>query len=164
MNSEILIRALGPPHRDLLLAMYNRFDPLGAALGLPPFKLAARELWIEHALSQAVNLAAFSLIGDLAAHCFLAADGPASAELAIFVHQDFRRQGVGLTLVKAAIERAGAQGYRRIWAMTSPDNRPALRLLARCGMQLTNSTSYETELEIQLAPARPAPSALPLSA
>lgn len=164
MNLEILIRPVGLPHRDQLFAMYDRFDPLGAALGLPPFRPAARDRWIDRALSQPVNLAAFSRIGDLAAHCFLAPDGPGSAELAIFVHQDFRRQGVGMALVKAVIERAAAQGYRRIWAMTSPENRPALRLLARCGMRLTNSTSYETELEIQLASSHAPAEVLPLFA
>jgi len=162
MNSEIRIRPIGPPHRELLAGMYDRFDPLGAALGLPPFKPAARERWVERALEQPVNVAAFSLFGELAAHCLMVADGPGSAELAIFVHQDFRRQGVGTALLKAALELAAEEGIRRAWAMTSPANRPALRLLANSGMRLTKSTSYEAEFEIHLAAPRPAARALSL--
>jgi RimJ/RimL family protein N-acetyltransferase len=164
MNPDIRIRPIGLPHRDLLAAMYDGFDPLGAALGLPPFKVAARERWIQRALEQTVNVAAFSLFGVLAAHCFLAADEPGSAELAIFVHQGFRRRGVGMALVKAALERARLEGIRRVWAMTSPENRPALRLLAKCGMRLTKSTSYEAELEIHLAGTLPSARTLSLSA
>jgi RimJ/RimL family protein N-acetyltransferase len=131
--------------------MYDRFDPLGVALGLPPRTAEARREWIGLALGCKVNVAAFSPAGEVVGHCFLAADEPGSAEMAIFVHQGFRRRGVGTALVRAALERGGAAGLRHVWSMTPADNRAALRLQESCGFRLTKCVSREAELEIDLA-------------
>lgn len=152
MDADIRIRAVGPPERDLLIGMYDRFDPLGGAFGLPPRTAEARREWIGSALGHKVNVAAFSAAGEVVGHCFVAAgDEPGSAELAIFVHQDSRRRGVGAALVKAALECGSAAGLRRVRAMTSSDNRAALRLVRSCGFRLT-SVFPAAELEIYLPP------------
>jgi GNAT superfamily N-acetyltransferase len=130
--------------------MYDQFDPLGGSLGLPPHTEEARRAWIENALGNHVNVAAFSPAGEVVGHCFLAADKPGSAEVAIFVHQESRRRGVGTALMKAALEWGAAAGLRHVWSMTSSDNRAALRLQMSCGFRLANSASYEAELEIDL--------------
>src|SRR5947209_18042223 len=98
MDSGIRILTVGPGERDTVLAMYDRFDPLGGALGLPPRKAEVRSAWVWTALSQVANAAAFSPGGHVVGHCFLAADKPRSAELAVFVHQNFRRRGIGTAL------------------------------------------------------------------
>jgi RimJ/RimL family protein N-acetyltransferase len=150
VDADIRILAIGPPHRDLLIRMYERFDPIGAAFGLPPHTADARRDWIRAALDHKVNVAAFSFAGEVVGHCFLASDTPGSAELAIFVHQAFRRRGVGTALLKAVLDWAGAAGLRRVWSMTSSNNRVALRLQTNCGFRLTKSISLEAELEIDL--------------
>ena len=149
MDADIRIGVVGLPQRDLLIRMYDRFDALGVALGLPPRRAEARREWIGDALSHKVNLAAFSPAGEVVGHCFLAADNAGSAELAVFVYQGFRGRGVGTALVNAALEWGGAAGLRRVWTLTSSDT-VALRLQERCGFRLTNSGSPETELEIDL--------------
>jgi RimJ/RimL family protein N-acetyltransferase len=150
MDADIRIRAVGPLQRDLLMGMYDRFDPLGVALGLPPRVAEARRDWIGAALDHEVNVAASSPAGEIVGHCFLAGDKPRSAELAIFVHQESRRRGVGSALVKAALERGGAAGLRRVWTMTSADNTAALRLQKSSGFRLTKFVSPAAELEIDL--------------
>lgn len=142
MNADIQIRGIGPAQRDLLIAMYDQFDPLGAALGLPPHTAEARCEWIRNALGQKVNMAAFSAAGEVVGHCFLAADKPASAEMAVFVHQESRSIGVGTALVKAALGWRPAAELRRVWAVTAPDNRAALRLLMSCGFRLMRSSQW----------------------
>jgi GNAT superfamily N-acetyltransferase len=104
MDADIRIRAVGPPQWDLLMGMYERFVPLGAALGLPPCAAEVRCEWIGRALGHKVNVAAFSPAGNVVGHGFLVADKAGSAELAIFVHQESRRRGVGTALVMAALE------------------------------------------------------------
>ncbi len=148
MDADIRIRPVGLPHRDLLIEMYDRFDPLGAALGLPPRTAEARSVWVGVALCHKVNLAAFSPAGDVVGHCFLVADKAGSAELAIFVHQDFRRRGVGTALAKVTLESQGVAGLWRVWALTPSDNRAALCLQMKCGFRLANSAGPETEMEI----------------
>jgi GNAT superfamily N-acetyltransferase len=151
IDADPRIGAVGPAQRDLLIGMYDRFDPLGAALGLPPFRAESRREWIGGALNHDVNVAAFSPAGEIIGHCFLAPDKQCSAELAIFVHQEFRRRGVGTALVKAALEWACAAGLRRVWSITPSENRAALRLQQSCGFRLMKSIAREAEMEIDLA-------------
>jgi GNAT superfamily N-acetyltransferase len=150
MDGDIQIRAVGRPHRELLIAMYDRFDPLGPALGLPPCVKEARRAWVDLALSHKMNLGALSPCGSTVGHCFLVADKADSAELAIFVHQDFRRRGVGTALLKAALECGSVWALRRIWTLTGSATNVASHLLGRCGFRLTNAAFYGAELEIHL--------------
>jgi RimJ/RimL family protein N-acetyltransferase len=150
LDGDIRIRAVGLAELNLLIKMYDCFSPLGTAFGLPPHTAESRRAWIKHALAHEVNVAAFSPAGDIVGHCFLVADKPGSAELAIFVHQGSRRRGIGAALLKAALEWGGAVGLRRVWSMTASDNRESLRLQTRCGFRLTELSSHEIELEIDL--------------
>jgi GNAT superfamily N-acetyltransferase len=152
MPLALHIRELTSADARFLSGMYDQFDPLGGAQGLPPLTLDARRDWIESALRQEVNLGAFGPAGNLIGHCFLAADGPSSAEMAVFVHQDFRRHGAGVALVKAALEKGCTAGFRRIWTMTSSDNIAALRMLKSCAFRMANSVFPAVELEIELPP------------
>jgi RimJ/RimL family protein N-acetyltransferase len=150
VSGDIHIETIGPRQRSLLIAMYDRFDPLGASLGLPPYPAEARHNWIGSALGQIVNLAAFSPVGEVVGHCFLAADKPGSAEIAVFVHQGSRRRGIGTALIKRALECGWVAELGRVWAVTAWDNRAVLRVLMRCGFLLIQSAGSEVELNIEL--------------
>jgi len=123
---------------------------MAAAFGLPPRSADARGTWISKALTQEINVAAFSPEGPIVGHCFLASDGPESAELAVFVRQEVRRRGIGGALVQAVLELACAAGVRRVWTMTAPDNRASLRLQERCGFAVTRSGFDAVDMEIAL--------------
>jgi hypothetical protein len=60
LSIDLRIHAAGQPQQDLLIAMYDQFDPLGGALGLPPRREDERHRWVQSALSHRVNVAAFS--------------------------------------------------------------------------------------------------------
>jgi RimJ/RimL family protein N-acetyltransferase len=156
MGPGMRVESVSIPQRDLLVRMYDRFHPLAAALGLPPFAPEARRDWIAKALAQRWNFAAISPAGELIGHSFLVPSDLASAELAVFVDERFRRQGAGKALVQMALERAALDGLQRVWAITSPDNRAALRLLLRCGFRLANGGFDEAELQIDLPAYNPA--------
>jgi RimJ/RimL family protein N-acetyltransferase len=153
VDSHVQIRTAGPRERDLLVAMYDSFEPLGVAFGLPPFSEEARRNWIAFALTNEVNIVALAADGAAVGHCFLAADQSRAAEIAIFVRQEYRRRGIGRALVQAALEHGARAGLRRVWSMTSPDNRPALRLQESCGFRVTKFAFPGSELEIELSPA-----------
>jgi GNAT superfamily N-acetyltransferase len=156
MDADIRIQTVGLPQRDLVTEMYDQFEPLGGALGLPPLRAEARREWIALALRQDLNVAAFSPAGEMVGHCFLVPDGSGSAELALFVHQQLRRRGIGTALLKAALSWAAAAGVRRVWSLTSSDNRPALRLQLKCGFRRRAFGFGESELEIDLSLSRAA--------
>ena len=113
MNTLFRIGTVGPEERGLLIAMYDRFEPLGAAFGLPPLNKEARLRWIGLALDHQLNLAAFLKSGEAVGHCFLVADKTGSAEMAMFVRQEFRSAGVGTALLRAALERGEQAGLGR---------------------------------------------------
>ena len=102
MNAETRIRVVDP-RSGSLVRMYDRFDPMGAAFGLPPYMPEARRAWVEAALGHRMNVAAFSPAGEIVGHSFLAVGRPGLAELAVFVHQESRRKGVGAALVKSVL-------------------------------------------------------------
>jgi GNAT superfamily N-acetyltransferase len=104
--------------------------------------------WIGSALGQIVNVAAFSPAGEVMGHCFLGADKPGSAEIAVFVRQESRRRGIGAALLKESLELGWAAELGRVWAVTAGDNRAALSLLMSCGFRLMQSASAVAELEI----------------
>src|SRR4051794_36218865 len=150
MPGDIRIRIIGQHHRDLLVRMYDRFDPLGDALGLPPRVSEARHTWVRDALHHPMNLAAFSPAGEAVGHCFLVPGDADAAGLAAFFHQEFRRTGIGTALVKAALQWATALRLRRVWSITPSGNLAAIRLQLRCGFRPANPVYTETTLEIDL--------------
>jgi RimJ/RimL family protein N-acetyltransferase len=156
VDPDIRIRRIVLSQRDLLVRMYDQFGPPGEALGLPPLTAMARRAWIRSALGHKVNVAAYSRDGQVVGHCFLVVDRPGSAELAVFVHPDFRRQGIGAALVMTTLDWGYAAGLRRVWSIAASDNRAALRLQQGCGFHLMKSNSQEAEMEIDLSVARAA--------
>jgi GNAT superfamily N-acetyltransferase len=152
VRNDIELRSAGPFERDLLVEMYDKFEPLGGAFGLPPFSADSRREWIVFALSHQLNIVAFAADGAAVGHCFLVANSSGSAEMAIFVRQEYRRQGIGKALVRSALARAAAAGLRRVWSITASENRAALRLQQSCGFRVTKFEFLALELEIALQP------------
>ena len=58
-----------------------------------------------------------------------------SAELAMGVHRDFRRRGIGRRLMDGVIEKAWQSGLERIELIVWSDNRPAIDLYEKLGFQ-----------------------------
>jgi len=78
LSIDLRIHAAGQPQQDLLIAMYDQFDRLGGALGLPPRREDERHRWVKSVFRHRVNVAVFSQAQGAVGHCFLAADTPGS--------------------------------------------------------------------------------------
>ncbi len=117
-----------PEDRAGLLEMYQTFDPKGAALGLPPRKDPER--WLD-TLSDFSNFV-IKAQGRVVGHAVLCVEEDAG-ETAVFVHQDWRGQGLGKLLLKELMAEGRRQGLRRVWGMAAPDNFVMLRLADSLG-------------------------------
>jgi RimJ/RimL family protein N-acetyltransferase len=148
------IRELTRADRNGLLRMYDGFEPLGVAQGLPPRSSDARRDWIDQALAEDYNVGALDESGQIVGHVFLAVSGPKEVELAAFVHQDWRQRRIGTALVARALEHARRAGQRRVWALVASENIPAVRLLKNAGFRSAGLTFPVIELEL-LIPGRP---------
>ncbi len=129
-ETGIVIRPLMAEDRAALLAMYEGFEPKGAADGLPPAHHP--EVWLNR-VANSPNLIA--LVQDrIVGHAILCPEGT-SGELAVFVHQDYRSRGVGRRLLTALIQEAERMGLERVWGTTEPDNIAMIRLTGEMGFQ-----------------------------
>ena len=130
---HVAVRRLEEEDQPALAHMYDTFDPLSEALGLPPKEPSRRAAWLQ-TLKDSLNLAAFA-DDKLAGHVALLAIDDDSAELMCFVHQDFRRQGIATTLVRNALDHAKEAGYRRISVFINTHNLGARHGLLKFGFE-----------------------------
>jgi RimJ/RimL family protein N-acetyltransferase len=70
-------------------------------------------------------------------------DGRRELDLGCVVAADAQQQGYGTEASVAVLEAARAAGFRRITAMTGPDNAPALRVLEKLGFERDGDTNHE---------------------
>ena len=126
--AETGVRRATAEDRDALLGMYQTFQPRPASLGLPPNANVGE--WLDR-LAGYPNFVAFAG-GQIVGHGVLCPED-GTAEVAVFVHQDHRGQGVGGKLLRAVVDDAQRIGLRRVWGTTQLDNTPMLRLARRMG-------------------------------
>ncbi|MCL6565609.1 MAG: GNAT family N-acetyltransferase [Acidobacteriia bacterium] len=122
------LRAATPADRPALLAMYATFEPRPGSLGLPP--RYGLEQWLDR-IQSFPNL----LLWDrerVVGHGILCPQDD-SAEVAVFIHQEYRGRGLGTLLLSELVQQARRMGLRRLWGMTELDNVPMLRLARSLG-------------------------------
>jgi ribosomal protein S18 acetylase RimI-like enzyme len=146
-----LVRAFRQEDLPLLAQMYASFEPKGAFLGLPPGDPLRRSAWLQNLLEEGINFMAFSQ-GCLVGHLALMPTSH-SAEMAIFVHQNWRGRGFGSELVGEALKAAAGRGLRHIWALTTIDNTAAVRMLTSRGFRQHRPPGATSETIL----ARPVP-------
>lgn len=128
--------------QPLLAQMYESFEPKRVAMGLPPSDADRRRQWLSGLLKEGINLVAHTddrAVGHLA----LMRDGT-SAEMAVFVHQDWRRRGIGTELATSAIPIARQAGINRMWVLISTENAGAIQGLMKLGFRKAPASRGET--------------------
>lgn len=126
--ASVTIRRARSEDRDALRHMYGQFKPRPASLGLPPpVKI---DEWLDR-LVGSLNFLVF-VGGKLVGHAVLCPED-GTGEVAVFVHQDYREQGIGRRLLTALVDEGRRMGLRRLWGMTELDNVPMLALAHTVG-------------------------------
>lgn len=144
---RIAVRKLTEQDRPRLEAMYQTFHPQDAAFGLPPGNPLRRKMWLNQIL-RGVNLAAFSE-EQIVGHMFLIPGGE-STEMAVFVHQSFRRQGIARELFQVAVEEARALGLHSMWVLAGGDNYEVRAAMRSFGFRVSAERGTETEMTFRL--------------
>lgn len=135
--------------RDLV-EMYKGFSPKGVAQGLPPPDLRHIAHWLDQVQHKSWALLAWD--GQrVAAHALLCPISDAAVEFAVFVHQAYRRAGLGATLAGLAIDLAARAGFAELLVTTKLRNQAALCLYRKVGFHLVGSFGSECELKLALA-------------
>lgn len=132
------------PYRETdlegLVAMYDDFDPAQRAQGTPPIGSDAIRRWLADALA---GVDVVALDGErVVGHVSFVPDGTGRHELAIFVHQDYQRAGIGSALLAAGMGHASAEGVTYVWLSVEAWKRDAQRLYRRAGFSTVNPMGF----------------------
>ena len=109
IDSQYHIRGLRVSDLPAIEAMYSTFEPLGFAKGLPPTPGEKTSRWLNYLLDHSTSLVA-ECAGGFTGHAIVAESDEEAAEVAVFVHQEHRRRGLGQALTAAAVEHARRLG------------------------------------------------------
>jgi len=132
-----------------LVEMYKGFAPKSVAQGLPPPDLRRIAHWLDRLQHQSRALVAWD--GHRAvAHALLCPASDASVEFAVFVHQEYRRAGLGGKLAGLAIDLAARSGFAELVVTSELSNVAAIRLYRKVGFHLADSLGSECELKLAL--------------
>ncbi len=134
---------------ESLVEMYDAFDPADRAQGIPPGGESRIRDWLDAILDDdCLNVLAWCN-GEVAGHATLVPDGDAY-ELAIFVHQDYQRAGIGTHLIRGLLGHGQAEGIRKVWLTVERWNRAAVSLYKKIGFETSNAESFELEMGLRL--------------
>jgi len=132
-----------------IVEMYEDFEPKRGAQGLPPVGRDRLISWLRPLCLNHLNLLAF--FGDrLIGHTMLCFMGTDRAEFAIFIHQDFRNQGIGSEFTRITLEYGRAKRLRHIWLTVEVNNFSAIRVYKKMGFQISGTYYPEVEMVFNL--------------
>jgi ribosomal protein S18 acetylase RimI-like enzyme len=132
-----------------LVEMYRDFEPKREAQGLPPPDLPRIERWLHEIESKSRWVIALSR-GRIVGHAILCPISGTAVEFTIFVHQDFRGEGLGTVLAQRALHVAGQHGFKHVYLATELSNLAAVRLYRKLGFQVINNLGEECEMKLEL--------------
>ncbi|WP_128477152.1 GNAT family N-acetyltransferase [Halorussus pelagicus] len=146
-DRRIEIRPYEDADFEAVVEMYADFEPADRAQGIPPATESRVRDWFENLL-EGLNVVAWH--EDRAVgHATLVPDDDAS-ELAIFVHQDYQRAGIGSDLIRALLGHGQAEGVEKVWLTVERWNHAAVNLYESVGFETNGTESFEIEMVLRL--------------
>jgi ribosomal protein S18 acetylase RimI-like enzyme len=143
---ELSLAVTTDAHEELV-AMYEEFDDADRSQGIPPRTTAQTRTWVTDLLADGYNVVARH-DGNIVGHAALVPTEE-RAELAIFVHPDYRNAGVGTAVISALLGGGHERGIERVWLCVERSNIPAIALYDSVGFETVND-GLEKEMELVL--------------
>ncbi len=144
---EIRLRAYDDAALESLVTMYDTFDPAQRAQGTPPLGESGIRNWLDCILGgndgdSNENCDAVSVVAwhddRVVGHVAFVPDGVGRHELAIFVHQDYQRAGIGSKLLRSGLEYANQRGVTKVWLTVESWKGGVQKLYSDAGFTLDN--------------------------
>ncbi|MCS6806147.1 MAG: GNAT family N-acetyltransferase [Acidobacteriota bacterium] len=134
-REAVTIRLATAEDLEPLVRMYVSFEPKLEFQGLPPANEERIRRWLEPLLrAPNSHLIIETDTGRIVGHAMLCQQSSERAELAIFVHQDYRHHGLGEKLMQAIVRFAcQCLHLRKIWLTVELLNAPAVNLYQKLG-------------------------------
>lgn len=146
---ELEIRPFMREDFAALVQMYKGFEPKRVAQGIPPPDVPRIAHWLDRLEPKSQALLAWAG-GKVIAHTILCPMPANSVEFTIFVHQDYREEGLGTVISQLTLSWALDLGFTHAYLTTETSNFRALRLFRKLGFQTTSSYGDEVEMKLNL--------------
>ncbi len=147
---ELEVRPFVREDFGALVQMYKSFEPKRVAQGIPPPDVPRIAHWLDRLEQKSQALLAWEG-NKVVAHTILCPMPADSAEFTIFVHQDYREEGLGTVLSRLTLGWALHMGFTHAYLTTEISNFRALRLFRKLGFQSTSSYGDEVEMKLDLS-------------
>jgi len=147
---ELAIRPFAREDFTALVQMYKTFEPKRVAQGLPPPDVPRIAHWLDRLEQKSQALLAWEG-NKVVGHTILCPMTSSSVEFTIFIHQDFREEGLGTCLSGHGLAWAQSMGLAMAYLTTEVSNFRALRLFRKLGFHTTSSYGDEIEMVLDLS-------------
>jgi GNAT superfamily N-acetyltransferase len=147
---ELAVRPFGREDFGALVQMYKGFEPKRVAQGIPPPDVPRIAHWLDQLQQKSSALLAWDG-GKVVAHTILCPMPADAVEFTIFVHQDYRQEGLGTVLSRLTLGWALDMGFAHAYLTTEMSNFRALCLFRKLGFQTTSSDGDEVEMKLDLS-------------
>ena len=155
---ELDVRPFTREDFGALVQMYKVFEPKRVAQGLPPPDVPRIAHWLDRLEQKSQALLAWDG-SKVVAHTILCPMRVGSVEYTIFVHQDYREEGLGTVISRHTLAWAQDMGFSQAYLTTEISNFRALRLFRKLGFQTTSSYGDEVEMKLAFVSSISAPQA-----
>jgi len=147
---DLVVRPFGTQDFQALVRMYKAFEPKRVAQGIPPPDVPRIAHWLDQLTRKSQALLAWK-DNAVVGHTILCPMPADAVEFTIFVHQDYREEGLGTVLSRHTLNWAMQMGFTHAYLTTEISNFRALRLFRKLGFQTTSSYGDEVEMKFDLS-------------
>jgi RimJ/RimL family protein N-acetyltransferase len=147
-----VLRAFEELDTERLFEMYCQFEPKGEFQGLPPLTVPQIKKWLNQLCERGFNQFVIAVGDRIVGHAALCpSQRKTEAELAMFLHQDYRGYGLGKKLLLGTLN-FGCKNLelQHVWLFVMGSNPTALRLFESAGFRPGRDgdpLAWEIELE-----------------
>jgi len=137
MPARALLRAFEESDLEKLFEMYCQFEPKGEFQGLPPRSGPQIKKWLSQLREQGFYQFVIEVDDRIVGHAALCpSQRKTEAEVAIFLHQDYRGLGLGKRLLLGTLSFGCKKlELARVWLFVMGSNSVALRLFEEVGFR-----------------------------
>ena len=152
MPVRTVLRAFEESDSEKLFEMYCEFEPKGEFQGLPPRHAPQIKKWLNQLREQRFYQFVIEADDRIVGHAALCpSQRKTEAEVAIFLHQDYRGRGLGKQLLLGTLSFGCKKlELARVWLFVMGSNSAALRLFEEVGFQpgrCGDPLAWEIEME-----------------
>jgi RimJ/RimL family protein N-acetyltransferase len=137
MSMRAVLRAFEGSDSEKLFEMYGQFEPKGEFQGLPPRTGPQIKKWLTQLCERGFYQFVIEVGDRIVGHAALCpSQRKTEAELAIFLHQDYRSYGLGKKLLLGTLNfGCKTIELRHVWLFVMGSNPAALRLFEKVGFR-----------------------------